>query len=107
MNDQAHFGLENIPVLSEVVIPGMLRVEPEPETVSALTMQLTERLNAQAAILLAEMQDRIERMVEEELTRAQSSALETARLAVQQRLHTEMEDRLNAFIADALLPHNT
>ena len=109
MNDRQRDAIENIPVLSAVVIPGTLVVAGNPKPVPTLVAQdnpLTERLKAQADILLAEMQHRIERMVEEELARAHSSALETARDALQQRLHTEMEDRLNALIATALLPRD-
>ncbi len=109
MNDQSHIPIDHIPVLSDVVIPGFRSVAPESEPAPTYTTQdnpLTERLKAQADILLAEMHVRIERMVEEELARAHASALETARLALQQRLRAEMEDRLNAFIADALLPRN-
>jgi hypothetical protein len=109
MNDLQRNTIDNIPVLSDVVIPGILRVAPDPEPSPDLTAQvhpLTEHLKAQADILLAEMHHRIERMVEEELARAHASALETARFALQQRLRTEMEERLNAFITAALLPRD-
>jgi broad specificity phosphatase PhoE len=110
MNDQSHSAIDNIPVLSHVVIPGILHAAPDPEPVPEIAPQdnpLTERLKAQADILLAELHERIERLVEEELARAHSSALETARQALQQRLRAEMEERLNAFIADALQPHDS
>lgn len=109
MNERQRDAIENIPVLSDVVIPGTLVVADNPQPVPALAAQdnpLTERLKAQADILLAEMQHCIERMVEEELARAHSSALETARLALQKRLCVEMEERLNAFIADAVSPRD-
>lgn len=105
MNDQQQTVIDNIPVLSEVVIPGSARTagEPEPASASAaLDASQAERLQAQADMLLADMRQRIECMVDEELARAHSSALETARGALQQRLLTEMEARLNAFIATAL-----
>lgn len=110
MNDQQWNAIDNIPVLSDVVIPGVLRAAPESQPAPALTAQahpLTEHLRAQADILLAEMQHRIERMVEEELARAHSSALESARLSLQQRLRAEMEERLDAFIEAALSPRDT
>jgi len=110
MNDQQGNPIDNIPVLSDVVIPGSLRVVPDPQPSPDLSSQfhpLTEHLKAQADILLAEMHHRIERMVEEELARAHASALETARFALQERLRTEMEERLNAFIEAALLSHDT
>src|SRR3989304_5484432 len=100
MNDQQWNAIDNIPVLSDVVIPGVFRDTHESEPAPALTAQdhpLTEHLKTQADILLAEMQHRIERMVEEELARAHSSALDTARIALQQRLRMEMEERFNAF----------
>jgi type I restriction-modification system DNA methylase subunit len=110
MNDLQRDAIDNIPVLSDVVIPGSLRDAHESEPAPTLTAQdhpLAERLKTQADILLADMQERIERMVEEELARAHSTALESARLALQQRLRTEMEERLNAFIEAALLPRDS
>ena len=109
MNDQQWNAIDNIPVLSDVVIPGVLRDTHESEPAPPLTAQdhpLTEHLKAQAGILLAEMQHRIEHMVEEELARAHSSALDTARLALQQRLRMEMEERFNAFIEAAMVPRD-
>ncbi len=109
MNDPQRTVVDNIPVLSDVVIPGGLRMAPDPESAPASAPQdnpLTERLKAQADILLTEMHHRIECMIEEELARAHSNALETARSALQQRLRTEMEERLNAFIANALQRHD-
>lgn len=109
MNDPQWNAIDNIPVLSDVVIPGILRDAHEEEPAPVVTAQdhsLIEHLKAQADILLAEMQHRIERMVEEELARAHSSALDTARLALQQRLRMEMEERFNAFIEAALLPRD-
>jgi hypothetical protein len=109
MNDQSPIAIDFIPVLSDVVIPGFRSDDPDPEPAPTCTTEenpLTERLKAQTELLLAELHDRIDRMVEEELARAHASALKTARHALQQRLRAEMEDRLNAFIADALLPRN-
>ena len=107
MNDSQWNAADNIPVLSDIVIPGELRVIPDPQPAPTLATQdhpFAEHLKAQADILLAEMRPRIENMVAEQLARAHSSALETARLALQQRLRAEIEDHLNAFIAAALLP---
>ena len=125
MNDEYHNGDDSIPVLSEVVIPGVppvetpvepvlteivtpitspIEAEPPQEASSAQSPQSPERLNALAAGLLAEMEHRIERMVEEELARAHAMALETARVSLQHRLRTEMETRLAAFIEEALNP---
>lgn len=109
MNDLQSNPIDAIPVLSNVVVPGSHHGTPDTEAAPASTVQdnpLTERLKAQADILLTEMHERIERMVEEELARAHSSALETARYALQQRLRTEMEERLKVFIADALQHHD-
>ncbi len=109
MNDPQWNAVDDIPVLSDVVIPGSLRAATDLQPVPALIVQdhpFTEHLKAQADILLAEMQQRIERMIEEELALAHSSALETARLALQQRLSAEMESRLNAFIEAALQPRD-
>ncbi len=107
MNNQPWNTCDNIPVLSAVVKPGTQSVAPgsEPATTGpAQDNPLSERLRARADILLTEMHYRIDRMVEEELARAHANALETVRLTLQQRLRAEMEERLNAFIADALPP---
>ncbi len=109
MNDTQRSASDNIPVLSDIVKPGSLPVALATKPVMDFTVHenpLTKRLQHQADILLAEMEERIEYLVEEELARAHSSALETARIALQQRLRAEMEQRLNAFIADALHHHD-
>jgi len=79
MNDQQWNAIDNIPVLSDVVIPGVLcdttnQNRRQPHRARPSTHRTPEN---PGRILLAEMQDRIEHMVEEELARAHSSALNT------------------------------
>ena len=129
MNDEHYNGDDAIPVLSDVVIPGTppvepvlidivttitphieAAVEPAPSQEPSHNIQsplLAERLNSLAAGLIAEMDHRIERMVEEELARAHAMAFETARVSLQHRLRNEMETRLAAFIEEALNPSRT
>jgi len=114
MNDEYYNGDDAIPILSDVVIPGAPSIETAAETPppsapdhSAQAPQLAERLNSLAAGMLAEMDHRIERMVEEELARAHAMAFETARVSLQHRLRNEMETRLAAFIEEALSPPRT
>ena len=63
--------VDNIPVLSDVVIPGALRTAPAAVSDSipeAADDPLTQRLKSQAYILLACIQQRIEHMVQACLT---------------------------------------
>lgn len=110
MNDEHYNGDDAIPVLSDVVILGATPVEaalPQEPSHSAQSPLLAERLNSLAAVMLAEMDHRIERMVEEELARAHTMAFETARVALQNRLRNEMTIRLAALIEEVLSPPRT
>ena len=114
MNDAYPGSDDAIPVLSDVVIPGIPPVataaepvSPQEPAPSAQPPLLAERLNALAAVMLSEMEHRIERMVEEELARAHAMAFETARVALQNRLRNELTIRLAALIEEVLSPPRT
>ena len=107
MSDEHQNGNDAIPVLSDVVQPGTIPAPPSPEaaTGNEAAQLLAERLNFQASLLLADMATRVARMVEDELARAHSAALETASLALQKRLRMELEGRMAKLVED-LLNHN-
>ena len=109
MNEQQCNVTDNIPVLCDVVIPGILAVGGAPQTAPAsatLERPLAERLRDHADVLMTAMQQRIERMIEEELALAHANALEAARSALQKRLRVDMEEYFNSVIAEALRPRD-
>lgn len=99
-----------IPVLSDVVVPGRAAEEVPSPRVRATAdhemvhQQLAERLISTADALLDDMERQLAVMVEEELRRAQASALADARNALRARVRAELETRLTTFIQDALRP---
>lgn len=108
MSEHASSHELEIPVLSEVVVPGR-SVEETPAPVmpasaqaEIIYQQIAERLISTADALLDDMERALAVMVEEELRRAQASALADARHALRTRMRAEMETRLTTFIQDAL-----
>lgn len=110
MSEHAHGHDTEIPVLSEVVVPGRpvdetpAPVLPASAQAEVIYQQLAERLISTADALLDDMERELAVMVEEEFRRAQTSALADARHALRTRMRAELETRLTTFIQDALRP---